>query len=109
MNLGRNPAVIWEQLRGMGHDAHVVRNTKTGWEVVLNSGDQAAADRDLAAIVAAGPTMAERIEAAARKRGLTVGQLALAFVTQAREEGALPPMWARQALKALRDEVQAEL
>jgi len=101
-------AEIHDALVAAGHDVRSVRKHKDGTlEVLLKSGDQAAAD---AACAAWKPDLEHKIRKAAKKRGLTPLQLAQLRIEAARDSGGGIPMWAKQVLRAERlGDVDAEL
>jgi len=99
---------IHTDLTKAGHDVRSIRKHRDGTlEVLLNSGDQAAADEACAAWK---PSLKHKIKAAAKKRGLTVLQLAQLRIEAARDAGSPIPNWAKQVLRAERfGDVDAEL
>ena len=98
---------IHDHLVSLGHDVGSVRKLRSGvLEVVMRSGDGGAA---LAAAKAWAPSAKDKAEAAARKRGLSVLQLATARAQLALEQGVPIPSWAGNVLSAELGGVDAEI
>lgn len=105
----RFAADIDEELRRLGHDVITVEELRPGVFGVRVTGDQAAADADLAALLAAGPTESELVRSAATGAGVTPAQAAIVAALTARLEGRQVPAWAMQALQKIDSDVRALL